>query len=83
MLVTAASRLPVPDAPNNNTSPVVVKILHAFRDAVEQARVLGAAMIDERLRHRGQHWFGNGHGSRDEQQALLHGFGRSWLPPKR
>jgi hypothetical protein len=29
-------------------------------------------MIDERLRHRGQHWLGNGHGSRDEQQALLH-----------
>ena len=26
MLVTAASRLPVPDEPNNNTSPVVAKI---------------------------------------------------------
>src|SRR5258706_4684438 len=29
-------------------------------------------MIDERPGHRGQHWLGNGHGSRDEQQALLH-----------
>jgi hypothetical protein len=29
-------------------------------------------MIDQRLRHRGQHGFGNGHGSRDEQQVLLH-----------
>src|SRR5262249_19734910 len=64
--------------------------LHAFRDGVEQARVFGAAMIDERLGHRGQHWLGNGHGSRDEQQAPSHrkGFpaGRgvvSVQPPKR
>jgi hypothetical protein len=29
-------------------------------------------VIDQRLRHRGQYGFGSGHGSRDEQQALLH-----------
>ncbi len=46
--------------------------LHTIRDTVQQAGILGAAMIDQRLRHRGQYGFGDDDRSRNEQQTLRH-----------
>ena len=76
-LATAASSPPVPELPSSTTSALRSEDrLHARRNAAEQVGEIGAAVIDHRSRHRGEHRFGNGDGTGNEEPLFFTASGK-------